>query len=223
MHKFPDIFNYIIENNVKGVLIDFDDTIYKFTPVTKQAIIDCSEHFIANHHDITITAEQFVKKYRDHRNALFAQHPTDVIFHSRFLIFQALFSELGLANAYVHAHEYEKIHWQIFVNLCQPDPHAVNFLKKCQNNQIAVCLLTNMEREPQIQKLQKMKIIQYIPYFACSQDVGIEKPASQIFEYALNKLNLQKNQVIMVGDSTDHDIAGAENLGIQSFLVDLYN
>lgn len=223
MHKFPDIFNYIIENNVKGVLIDFDDTLYPFAPVTKQAIIDCAKHFIANHPEITITVEQFVKKYKDHRNALLEKHPTDVLFHSRFLNFQALFSKLGLDNAYVHAHEYEKIHWQIFINLCKPDPHAVNFIKKCQDNQIAVCLLTNMEREPQIQKLQKMKIIQYLPYFVCSQDVGIEKPAPEIFEYALNKLKLTKEQVIMVGDSQDHDIAGAENLGIKGFLVNLYN
>ena len=40
-----------------------------------------------------------------------------------------------------------------------------------------------------------------------------------MFQIALEKLRLRTDQVIMIGDSIDKDILGAEEMGITSFLV----
>jgi putative hydrolase of the HAD superfamily len=49
--------------------------------------------------------------------------------------------------------------------------------------------------------------------------VGIEKPNKKMFQSALEKLRLSTDQVIMIGDSIDKDISGAEEMGIKSYLV----
>ena len=49
--------------------------------------------------------------------------------------------------------------------------------------------------------------------------IYIGKPHSEIYNYALKKLKIKKNKVLMIGDNTQTDILGAKNFGIKSALV----
>ena len=49
--------------------------------------------------------------------------------------------------------------------------------------------------------------------------IYIGKPHSEIYNYALKKLNFKKNKVLMIGDNTQTDILVARNYGIKSALV----
>jgi len=49
-----------------------------------------------------------------------------------------------------------------------------------------------------------------------SEEAGKEKPHPYMFMLALQKLNLQTNDVCMIGDSFKKDIFGASNLNIKS-------
>ncbi|KAL2652851.1 hypothetical protein R1flu_020979 [Riccia fluitans] len=51
-----------------------------------------------------------------------------------------------------------------------------------------------------------------------SSEIGHEKPARQIFEAALNELSVGAGQTVHVGDDALADKAGAEALGIKSWL-----
>jgi putative hydrolase of the HAD superfamily len=46
------------------------------------------------------------------------------------------------------------------------------------------------------------------------------KPKKEIFVYALNKLGIQPQEAIFVGDSVLHDYEGALKVGIKPFLID---
>ena len=74
-----------------------------------------------------------------------------------------------------------------------------------------------MQTSFQIRKLIKLgyKDISLVT----SEEVGVEKPDEAIFYYALNKINLKPEQVIMIGDSYAKDILGATNIGIQAYQV----
>jgi len=50
-----------------------------------------------------------------------------------------------------------------------------------------------------------------------AQIVG--KPSPQFFKLALKSMNLEPNEVVMVGDDIENDIAGAQKLGIKGILV----
>jgi putative hydrolase of the HAD superfamily len=57
------------------------------------------------------------------------------------------------------------------------------------------------------------------PYFSnviISEDVGINKPDKAIFEYALDKATALKHESIMIGDSIEADIRGAQGFGMKA-------
>ncbi len=56
-----------------------------------------------------------------------------------------------------------------------------------------------------------------------SEDSRSYKPGREIFDYALNKLNLKPAEVILIGDSLAIDITGANNYKIKSVWLNRYN
>ncbi len=49
--------------------------------------------------------------------------------------------------------------------------------------------------------------------------IFIGKPYKEIFSYSLKNLRFKKNKILMIGDNTQTDIAGAKKFGIKSALV----
>ena len=92
------------------------------------------------------------------------------------------------------------------------------FLKTCKERNIQICVVTDMQAHFQVQKL---KIDNLIDYLVTSEEVGKEKPNPEMFLLALEKLDLQVNDVIMIGDNQKKDIEGARNLGIKAYQINL--
>jgi HAD superfamily hydrolase (TIGR01549 family) len=70
--------------------------------------------------------------------------------------------------------------------------------------------------QPFYEDLQTMGLLDYFEYehMAISADLGIRKPNPAIFMHALNGLNVQPEEAVMVGDSLKADILGAMMLNI---------
>ena len=67
--------------------------------------------------------------------------------------------------------------------------------------------------------LQQHKLFDLFDAIAVSDELGVEKPAKEIFQHALNRLGIQiqqYGQVLMVGNNLQRDIAGANRLGLMS-------
>ena len=52
-----------------------------------------------------------------------------------------------------------------------------------------------------------------------SEENGWRKPSSHIFQDALNKLQVQANEAIYIGDSPIEDIKGAKEAGLKTVFV----
>ena len=48
-----------------------------------------------------------------------------------------------------------------------------------------------------------------------SEEVGFSKPDRRIFELALNKLNVQPEETLFVGDDLEKDIGGCQSVSIK--------
>lgn len=83
---------------------------------------------------------------------------------------------------------------------------TLNSLKK----KYTLGILSNGNSYPELCGLDEM-----FQFTVFSQEYGIEKPDSLIFEVALKEANCTKQQIIHIGDSLESDIAGANNAGIQ--------
>jgi HAD superfamily hydrolase (TIGR01549 family) len=82
-----------------------------------------------------------------------------------------------------------------------------------------IYLLSNIST-PYTKAYYDLKLNQYIdkPFFSC--DIGYRKPQKEAFEFVLKETGLNKNQVIMIGDSLGSDFNGAQNVGIKAILKD---
>jgi len=56
----------------------------------------------------------------------------------------------------------------------------------------------------------------YFDVIVISEEVGIEKPDKQVFQAALDKLGVEAENAVMVGNRIDADIVGANRIGMKS-------
>lgn len=75
-------------------------------------------------------------------------------------------------------------------------------------------ILSNGFTEMQYKKMDSAGLSSYFDKVILSDVVGVNKPHPEIFQFALNRIGKEANEVIMIGDNPHADIAGAYNSGI---------
>ena len=75
-------------------------------------------------------------------------------------------------------------------------------------------ILSNGFREIQSLKMQNAGLAPFFDRMLLSEDVSIHKPHRKIFDYALKNTNSRRAESLMVGDSYEVDILGAQNARI---------
>lgn len=78
-----------------------------------------------------------------------------------------------------------------------------------------LALVTNGAPDLQREKIQGANLAQYFDTILISGEVGIGKPDFRIFKLALDTLAASPSEAVMVGDSLDRDILGAQRAGIK--------
>jgi len=84
---------------------------------------------------------------------------------------------------------------------------------------LAVICDTDASGEMVQEIMEEAGILRYFDVVVISSEVGKTKPNEKIFRTALNKLGLQPNEVIMVGNRISRDILGGNKLGMKTVLV----
>ncbi|NCB49469.1 MAG: HAD family hydrolase [Alphaproteobacteria bacterium] len=198
--------------NVKGVLIDLDNTIYDFETPHQKAIL-ASYHFFKK----IISFEEFKEKYsfilhENIKGGLPCQH-------SRYHIFRQIAEEKNLPYPWLMAEKVNLAFWNVFIKNMKVDKNALAFLKETKKKNIPVCLVTDLLASIQTRKLKRLGIAFYIDFMVSNDEVYCDKPDKRMFEAALKKLHLSAQDVIMIGDNPKRDILGADRMGIKSYLV----
>ena len=84
-------------------------------------------------------------------------------------------------------------------------------------------IITNGFEEVQHKKLKNSGIDHYFSTVTTSEEVGLKKPNPKVFLTALNKANSLPTQSVMIGDSLEADILGANNIGMQTIFYNYRN
>jgi putative hydrolase of the HAD superfamily len=79
-----------------------------------------------------------------------------------------------------------------------------------------LALLTNGTPDLQWEKIETTGISKYFVRTVVSGEFGYGKPDRRIFKFLLIRLKVDVEQVSMVGDNLERDIAGAQSLGIRT-------
>ncbi len=77
-------------------------------------------------------------------------------------------------------------------------------------------IITNGFNEVQHLKLKNSGINKHFSTVTTSEEVGVKKPNPLIFTSALKKANVNASSSIMIGDTYEADILGAENVGMET-------
>jgi putative hydrolase of the HAD superfamily len=68
--------------------------------------------------------------------------------------------------------------------------------------------------------LERLGLSSHVDDIVFCRDVGWRKPAKQIFEYAMQKLQVIPQQCVFVGDDPRWDVVGPHAVGIDTILID---
>ncbi|MDC9722843.1 MAG: YjjG family noncanonical pyrimidine nucleotidase [Urechidicola sp.] len=84
-------------------------------------------------------------------------------------------------------------------------------------------IITNGFSEVQNQKLINSKIDSYFKNIITSEEVGVKKPNPKIFAHALNAVDAQIGESVMIGDNWEADIMGAKSYGMRAIFCNFEN
>ena len=94
------------------------------------------------------------------------------------------------------------------------DKNTIHFLNHIKKH-FEVGIITNGSTQRQRAKIINTNLNNYFDTIIISEEVGLSKPDKRIFELALNKLDVQPEDVLFVGDDLEKDIAGPQNANIK--------
>ena len=105
--------------------------------------------------------------------------------------------------------------WDSNFPLCfSIDQNTINIVNTIKMH-VKVAIITNGSILRQNAKILNTDLISCFDTILISEEVGLSKPDKRIFELALNKLNVQPEEALFVGDDTKIDIGGCQNANIK--------
>ncbi|QWG33743.1 HAD family hydrolase [Bacillus mycoides] len=129
------------------------------------------------------------------------------------MVLESLFDEF--APKYRLPRNYIQDFWnENFPKCFSIDQNTILFLNHIKRH-FKVGIITNGSTQRQKAKIMNTSLNEYFDTIIISEEVGFSKPDKLIFELALNKLNVQSEDVLFVGDDLEKDIAGCQNANIK--------
>ena len=202
--------------NVQGLLCDLDNTLYAYEPCNKAG-------FMAVRHladeKFNIPSKAFEQYWKEARKIVQKDLAPFGAGHSRLLYAQKVAEQhFGFTHPEFTLLA-EETYWSAFLDVMEWDVQAKAFLERAKLAGLDVCIVTDLTAQIQHRKWLKLDLGRYARYMATSEEAGYEKPQPAIFNLALNKLGMQPEEVIMIGDSLSKDVEGAKALGIRTYHI----
>jgi HAD superfamily hydrolase (TIGR01549 family) len=209
-------FEDIELKNIKGILIDFDNTLYEYAPCHERALSAVYGKVNELHQ---LSLEDFLKYYRQGQKKVKETLGEVAASHSRILYFQNTLEIIFGKTMPRETLELEDTYWSIFSESIAYHDEVIDFLKRAKNYTIKICLVTDLTATVQFRKMVASGSSYLFDYIVTSEEVGKEKPNKDVFDMALKKLGLHANEVIMIGDDRKKDIQGAEACNIKAYQI----
>jgi YjjG family noncanonical pyrimidine nucleotidase len=196
----------------KYIFIDLDDTLWDFHCNAYSLLMEIYEqrklgHYFVNfNHYFQLYAKRNLELWELYGKGLVTK---DFLNVERFL---HPLVEVGVQNVKL-AEEISVEFLQSIPSKTQLIPFAKELLEYLYPK-YPITLVSNGFVDVQERKLRSAGIENYFTHFVFSQSAKALKPDKVIYEYAMQLNNANASEVIMIGDSFDADICGAQNAGI---------
>jgi putative hydrolase of the HAD superfamily len=203
---------------VKCVIFDLDDTLcdYRGAVVKAKRTIDV----ILGEAGIS-ASDLFWRKFSEIEPLLFRSFTRKEITRQQYRIHRfSTVIKLWIADGDELASRVNELYMQIANNDIFLFDDAALTLEWLGVNEIYPAILTNGPSDGQREKLASLNLSRYVREIFISEEIGFSKPHTECFNYVLKRLGLRSDEAVMVGDSLEYDIRGAESLNMRAILID---
>lgn len=193
----------------KFVLMDLDDTLLDFH-LSEAWALGKTLSFLG-----VEPSEETIRRYSDINDSLWKNLEQGKITRERLLVerFEILFSELGEK---ISAHDAWKKYESLLSQTHFLVPNAIELLESIYKNH-NLYIVSNGTASVQHGRIGCSEIAKYFKEIFISQEVGINKPQKEFFDYCFERIpDFSKDKAIIVGDSLTSDIKGGNNAGIST-------
>ncbi len=209
-------FKDIDIKKIKGVLVDFDNTLYEYAPCHKAGLEEAYSMYIQKD---PVSYDIFLDLYGSAQKEVKAKTLNQAASHSRLLYFQKMIEMRDGATNVVESLKMEDVYWSAFIKTIQLRKEIIDFLAFCRKEGVKTCLITDLTASVQFRKMVAIGVDTLVDYVVTSEESGVEKPDQAIFALALSKLGLSGEDTVIIGDDKIKDIDGARKLGIKGYMV----
>ena len=102
-----------------------------------------------------------------------------------------------------------------FQKSCIPYPNLFEMLESLKRENVKLGLITNALGDFQFRNIQAIGIHKYFDVILISGWEGIKKPNPEIFLRALEKLGVEAEESIYIGDHPINDVQASRNVGMK--------
>ncbi|MCY1505546.1 putative HAD-hydrolase YfnB [compost metagenome] len=200
---------------IKHIFFDLDHTIWDFDRNARETLQELYEI-----HQLKAlglhSADEFIERYTENNHRLWAKYHLGEITKEvlRAERFRNTFIELGVHPDRVPT-QFENDYVSISptkTHLFEDAERVLAYLQK----KYTLHIISNGFKETTLTKMRVSGLNPYFDQVIISEDVGVNKPHPDIFRHALDKAQAHKDESIMIGDSLEADIRGAQNAGIRT-------
>jgi putative hydrolase of the HAD superfamily len=200
---------------IKHIFFDLDHTIWDFDKNAQETLTELYEHYRLDTLGLN-SCQAFIDRYTDNNQLLWAEYHMGRINKEtlRAERFSKTFIELGVAPESV-PQQFEADYVKFSpkkTNLFEGSEKVLAYLQK----KYRLHIISNGFKETTLMKMDLCNLNPYFDNVIISEDVGANKPDRIIFEYALAKAGAKKEESIMIGDSIEADIRGAQEFGMKA-------
>ena len=205
---------------IKHIIFDLDDTLCDYRKATENAKPPINEVLDAHGIDIHVFWERFNRVKRP----LFRQFADKAITRNEYRIRRfADVLEGSHARFRELSSELNHIYMQETNHNIELFSDTIPLMKVLRAKNIEAVILTNGPSDGQRAKFKTLGLSRYIQRIYIGEEIGFSKPNRKAFEVVLRDLGVLASDVLMVGDSIENDIDGAEQVGIKAVLIDREN
>jgi putative hydrolase of the HAD superfamily len=198
----------------RNLFIDLDDTVYDFSAASRESFLETYE--LLHYERYFDSFEHYLSIYEPYNLELWRIYGEGKITKE----------ELN-RRRYSHPLEVVGVHDQALADtFCRKAlgriptkgnlvPGAIELLEYLRPK-YNLYILSNGFKELQSRKMQTAGIDKYFKAIILSEDIGVNKPDSRLYEHAMRKTSSNPQESLMIGDMFDTDIVGAANFGMDS-------
>jgi len=197
-----------MRTNYKSLFFDLDDTLWDTQHNNKECLKEIyTEYKFARHYECF---EAFYDTYMPNNLMLWEQYRNHQIERKTLILerFLYILRPMGIEDE-TYALKVNNDFLQRTATKTKLIPGTIGLLKYLRPS-YRMFILSNGFREIQFLKMKNAGIASYFEKIILSEDANIQKPHKEIFDFALKNTNSRRKESIMIGDSWEADIVGAQ-------------